>query len=312
MVPLQSSPLDGTDAALAVRSQGPGVLRHLARYLSLTKPRVLAGNVLTALAGFALASAGSFDLGALLAVTIGTTLVIASACVVNNILDRDIDQLMARTRRRVSVTGTISLPGAITFAVLLGVLGLATLVRFSGIAVAVIGAIGFFVYVVLYGMWSKRQSQHGTLMGSVSGAIPILAGYVAVTGTVDATAALAFSMMFLWQEPEFYSIAIYRRDEYAAAGVPVVTVTRGIAYTKRLIFVYTILFSAAALALPLFGGVGVVYTVVMGLLCAGWLGIAYAGFRTPDDALWVRRNFRYSLWVVLVMSAMFAVGPILP
>ncbi|RXZ87884.1 protoheme IX farnesyltransferase [Agromyces atrinae] len=309
---LEPSPLDGTDVAIAVRAQGAGPLNNVARYISLTKPRVLAGNVLTTIAGFALASAGVFDFAALGWVTLGTTLVIAAACVVNNILDRDIDQSMARTKKRVSVTGAISARAATIFAILLGVSGLLVLLFLSSPLVAAIGVAGFLVYVVLYGMWTKRMSVHGTLVGSISGAIPVLAGYVAVTGAFDGTALIAFLMMFLWQEPEFYSIAIYRRDEYKAAGVPVISVSRGIEHTKRQILLYTVLFAASALALPLFGGVGITYTVVMGIVSLVWIVIAIRGLRATDDAQWARGNFRYSLWVVLIMCAMFAIGPVLP
>ncbi|WP_269216549.1 heme o synthase [Microbacterium sp. cx-55] len=280
--------------------------------MSMTKPRVLAGNVLTTAAGFALSSAGAFRLDGFLTVTIGTTLIIASACVVNNVLDRDIDQSMARTKQRATVTGAVSARAASIFAAVLGLTGLAILLWMSGLLVAAIGVIGFIVYVFLYGMWSKRMSRHGTLVGSVSGAIPVLAGCVAASGTIDATALVAFLMMFFWQEPEFYSIAIYRRDEYAAAGVPVVSVTRGIPHTKRLIVLYTALFSVSTLALPLVASVGIVYTVVMGAVCVAWMGIALAGLRTRDDERWARGNFRFSLWVVMIMCAAFVVGPLLP
>lgn len=312
LLPLESSPLDGADATLAARAQGDGLLHTITRYVSLTKPRVLAGNVLTTIAGFALASAGSFAVGDFVAVTIGTTLIIASACVVNNVLDRDIDRSMARTKKRATVTGSISGLAATIYAVTLGILGTLALVLFSNPLVVAIGVAGFVVYVFLYGMWSKRASRHGTLVGSVSGAIPVLAGYVAVSGQIDATAAIAFLMMFLWQEPEFYSIAIYRRDEYAAAGVPVISVSRGIRHTKRMILAYTVLFGISSLALPLFGAVGVVYTVVMGFVCTVWVGIAIAGLGTRDDDRWARSNFRFSLWVVLIICGMFVVGPVLP
>ena len=197
-----STPVEGSDAVLAVRAQGSGLLNLIARYVSLTKPRVLGGNVLTTVAGFALASAGRYRILELIFVTVGTTLLIASACVVNNILDRDIDKSMARTRRRATVTGTVSVRSSAMFAVALGVAGLITLVRGTGLLVAAVGASGFVVYVVLYGMWSKRTSRHGTLVGSVSGAIPVLAGYVAVTGRIDGAAVTASFMMFFWQEPD--------------------------------------------------------------------------------------------------------------
>ncbi|HWU32730.1 MAG TPA: hypothetical protein VN108_07645, partial [Marmoricola sp.] len=105
---------------------------------------------------------------------------------------------------------------------------------------------------------------------------------------------------------------IYRRDEYKTAGVPVVSVARGVPHTKRLILIYTVLFSATALTLPLFSEVGIVYTCAMALICVTWLAIAIFGLGARDNARWARANFRYSLWVVLAMCVLFVIGPVLP
>lgn len=198
--------VDGTDAAMAARAHGGGLWARVVRFYSLTKPRVLYANALSAAAGFFLASAGSVDWMLLLALGSGTTLVIGSACVLNNVLDRDIDQQMARTRKRATVTGDVSVRSALVFSTLLAAAGFAILVAWVNWPVVVIGAAGFIFYVVLYGMLSKRMSMHGTLVGSISGATPVLAGYVAVTGSIDFGAVIAFLMMFFWQEPAFYSI----------------------------------------------------------------------------------------------------------
>lgn len=282
------------------------------RLYSLTKPRVLYANVLTTAAGFLLASAGNIDWLLFIAVCSGTTFVIGSACVLNNVLDRDIDERMARTRNRASVTGDVSVRSAVTFSTLLAVAGFAILIAWVNWLVVVVGVAGFIFYVVLYGMLSKRMSMHGTLVGSISGATPVLAGYVAVTGSMDVAAVLAFLMMFFWQEPAFYSIAIYRRHEYANAGVPVITVARGVGFAKRQILIYTVLFVITSLLLYAFGYVGWVYLVVMAAAGAAWIGLGIGGLRTTNDDHWARRMFRLSLVVLLTLCVMFVVGPILP
>lgn len=303
---------EGADAALAARAQGSGFLARLVRLYSLTKPRVMYANALTTAAGFFLASAGNFDWALFIAVCGGTTLIIGSACVLNNVLDRDIDQKMARTSKRATVTGDIGVPSAVAFSTLLAAAGFAILVVWVNWLVVAIGVAGFIFYVVLYGMLSKRMSMHGTLVGSISGAAPILAGYAAVTGSIDVGAVLAFLIMFFWQEPAFYSIAIYRRHEYARADVPVMSVARGVAFTKRQILLHTVLFVITSLLLQVFGYVGWTYSVVMAAVGAWWIGLAISGLRGTNDDQWARTMFRFSLAVLLILCVMFVVGPILP
>ncbi|MEB4613096.1 heme o synthase [Leucobacter sp. M11] len=304
----------GTDAKIASKADGDSFRATFARYYSLTKPGVLYGNVLTAAAGFLLAAgvARDFDGLLFLATIIGTTLVIASACVLNNVLDRDIDDRMERTKKRATVSGSIGVRNATVFSIVLGVLGLVILIGWTNWLVVVTGLVGFFTYVVLYGMLSKRMSVHGTLVGSISGAAPIFAGVVAVTGTVDMAAVLAFLAIFFWQMPEFYSIAVYRRDEYARAGVPVITVVKGIPHAKVQILLYTIAYAVSSVLLTPFGYTGWVYFGVMAVLGIWWIVIGVQGFRATDDAAWARRMFRFSLIIIMGYSLMVSVGPLLP
>lgn len=281
-------------------------------YYSLTKPGVLYGNALTAAAGFLLAARGHIDGLLFLALVVGSTLVIASACVLNNFLDQDIDSKMARTKKRVIVSGKVKGRDAVILSVALGVLGLLILALFTNWLVVLIGIIGFVDYVVLYGMLSKRLSIHGTLVGSISGAVPILAGYVAVSGAIDAGAIIVFAAMFLWQMPEFYSIAIYRMKEYKAAGVPVMSVVKGKEHTRLQIFFYTVAFVVSTLLLTPYGYTGYSYLVVMGLLGAYWLYLAIIGFKAKDIDAWARRMFRFSLIILLAFCAVISVGWLLP
>jgi protoheme IX farnesyltransferase len=287
------------------------------RYLSLTKPGVLFGNVITGVAGFLLASAylRAFDLLLFVATIVGMTLIIASACAFNNVFDRDIDSVMVRTKQRAVASGSIRPLPALTFATILGVLGVAIVAVWTNWLVVAIGVGGFVVYVWLYGVLAKRRSIHGTLVGSISGAAPILAGYVAARGRIDAAAVLVFLALFFWQFPEFYSIAIYRKKEYAAANVPVATVVKGVAYAKRWIAIYAALFVLAALLLTSFGYTGYIYFICMAAISAYWLALAMRGFRaagTTASDTWARRMFHASLNILLLYSLLIAIGPLLP
>lgn len=281
-------------------------------YYQLTKPGVLYGNVLTGAAGFLLAARGHVD-GWLFAATIlGMTLVIASACVLNNFLDQDIDTIMERTKSRPSVTGAVKGGHMILFSAVLGTVGICMLAAWTNPLVAWIGLAGFVTYVWLYGALSKRRSVHGTLVGSISGALPIVGGYAAVGGRIDAGLLIVFLIMFFWQFPEFYSIAIYRRKEYGAAHVPVMPVVRGVPATIRQIFVYTVLYVASTLLLTALGYTGYVYLVVMAAMGGYWLWLAVKGLRAKDADAWARRMFRFSMTTILVLCVMLAIGPLLP
>lgn len=282
------------------------------QYYELTKPRVTYGNVLTVVAGFLFASNGAIDWWLFFWTTLGMTLVIASACALNNYLDRDIDAKMERTKSRPSVKGSISSRNMVIFASVLGLLGLAMLALYTNMLVVIVAIIGYIDYVVFYGMLSKRMSVHGTLVGSISGAAPILAGYVAVSGAFDIGAALVFLIIFLWQMPEFYSIAVYRRDEYKAASVPVSSVTRGIKKTKVQIFFYTLAFVITTLLLTLFGYTGITYTLIMGGLGLYWLSLGFKGLTAKNSDAWARKMFRYALIILLVFSFLISVEAYLP
>lgn len=289
----------------------PAPSSTLRAYYELVKPGVLYGNVLTVVAGFLLA-AERYDIVLFLAVTVGMTLVIASACALNNYLDKDIDSKMTRTKSRPSVTGAISGKNMVLYAATLGALGLVTLIVWTNIWVVMSAIVGFIVYVLFYGALSKRMSVHGTLVGSISGAVPILAGYLAASGEPNIGAGLVFLILFLWQMPEFYSIAIYRREEYKKAGVPVISVVRSIAETKWQILFYTVSFVVSTLLLGLFGYAGVAYTVAMALLGAYWIMLGVKGIKTKDSSAWARKMFRFSLIVLLAFCLLISIDAFLP
>lgn len=281
-------------------------------YFSLTKPGVLFGNVISGVAGFFLVSYGVINIVLFLATTVGMTLIIASACVLNNYFDRDIDSVMERTKKRAIASGEIRGRNGVIFSIILGVLGVGVLYLWTNLLVVGIGIFGFVVYVWGYGMYGKRKSVHGTLIGSVSGAMPILAGYCAVTNTIDLGAVLVFLILFFWQLPEFYSISVYRRDEYKKANVPVISVVKGISHTKREILAYTIAFVLSTLALTLFGYAGYTYFVVMAALGIYWIWLGVKLLHAKDNNLWGRKMFKFSLIILLVFCFMISVNSLLP
>lgn len=277
----------------------------------LTKPGIIYGNALTAIGGFLLASQWSISLGLFIATIAGTCLVIASACVINNYIDRGIDRKMTRTKWREAAAQKLGPKGMIVYGALLGTLGFGTLTLFTNWIVVLIGLIAYVDYIALYGI-SKRVSVHGTLVGSIAGAAPPVAGYCAVTGHFDAGALIIFLIMVCWQMVHFYAIAIRRADDYKSAGIPVLPLIKGVRATKLQMITYTAAFIACVGALTAFGYAGVTFAVVMTALGVLWLYKGLSSFQIKDNVKWASGMFGYSLVVLLCFSVMLSVGTVAP
>ncbi len=267
-------------------------------YYKLTKPGIIRGNLVAAVAGFLLASQGDFDIRVFLFTMIGTALIIACACVINNYFDKGIDAKMSRTKNRALVTGRISDSNALIFASVLGLIGTGLLVLYVNVLTAAIGLFGLFAYVVLYGI-AKRRSVHGTLVGTISGAVPPVAGYTAVSGSIDLAAVILFSILVFWQMPHFYAIAIFRQKEYAAAKLPVLPVVKGVRITKAHILAYIIGFGLVSSLLYVYDYTGLSYLVTVECLAAVWIYFWFKNIKSPKVADWARKLFFISLAVLL-------------
>ena len=281
------------------------------RYYYLTKPGIIYGNTITAVAGFLLAAQGNIDIRLFGATIVGIGLVMASGCVFNNYIDRGIDKKMDRTKARSLVSGKISGRSALIYGSILGVLGVGLLALQTNFLATAWAIAGFVFYVVLYGI-AKRRSVHGTVVGSISGAVPPVVGYVAVAGHFDLGALLLFFILVCWQMPHFYSIAVFRLKDYKAAGIPVLPLIGGMHLTKVAILMYIFAFAVLVQQLYSAGYTGVIYLVVMLALCGYWFVIGLKGFRALNNNLWARQMFKFSLIVLLAFSILISVEVVLP
>ncbi len=271
-------------------------------YLAMAKPGIVMGNLVTLAGGFFLASRGMVHIPLLLATMAGLALVVASGCVVNNIIDRDIDGLMRRTGNRPLVRDAVSPQSALVYAFTLGLAGFALLVAATNPLTTFIAAIGYVIYVGVYSLYMKRNSIYGTLVGSLSGAVPPVVGYCAVAGRFDLGALILLAIFSLWQMPHFYAIALFRLRDYQAAGIPVWPAVKGIASTKRQILLYIVAFTAAAAALSLTGYAGHAFLAVSLAMGVYWFRLAWTGWSTGDAQAWARKLFFYSIQVVFALS----------
>jgi len=278
-------------------------------YYRLVKPGIVWSNTLMAAAGFCLAAThtGKFNIGVFIGAVAGTALVIAAACVTNNYIDRGIDSKMKRTQGRALVTHNISAKAALGYAAILLLAGFCLLIPLTNWLVVVLGAVAFFSYVVLYGI-AKRKTAFGTLVGTLPGGLPPVAGYVAVTGTLELAALLLFLLLLSWQMAHFYSIAMRRHDDYKAAGLPVWAVVHGMDATKHQIVGFIVLFIVASVLLTVFGYTGILFAVVTSTLGVIWLLKA----RGVANEQWAKRMFLFSLVVLLATITMIAIGGLLP
>ncbi|KGD75181.1 MULTISPECIES: heme o synthase [Tatumella] len=283
------------------------------RYLQVTKPGIIFGNLISVIGGFLLASKGSINFTLFLASLVGVSLVVASGCVFNNVIDRDIDRKMERTKNRVLVKGLISAKTSLVYATLLGIAGFALLYFGANPLAMWLSVIGFIVYVGIYSLYMKRNSVYGTLIGSLSGAAPPVIGYCAVSNEFDAGALILLAIFSLWQMPHSYAIAIYRFKDYQAANIPVLPVVKGISVAKNHITVYIVAFMVATLMLSLGGYAGYKYLVVAAAVSVWWLGMALSGYKSSnDDRVWARKLFVFSIVAITALSVMMSVDFMTP
>jgi heme o synthase len=263
-------------------------------YWALTKPRVVALIMLTALVGTLLAAPGIPPLDALIFGNLGIALAAASAAAVNHVLDAQIDARMVRTRRRPLPSGHLSHRQALLFALVLAVVSMTLLVAFVNLLTAALTFASLIVYAVVYTVWLKRATPQNIVIGGAAGAAPPVLGWVAVTNSVDPNALLLFLIIFAWTPPHFWALAIARREEYAKVGVPMLPVAYGVELTRLHILLYTVLLTLVTMLPWLTGMSGLIYLVTALGLNAVFLGYAWRLYRTGRSDL-PMRTFRWSI-----------------
>jgi heme o synthase len=270
--------------------------------LELTKPRVSLLIVFTALVGMVLASPGMVPVSALLFGTLGIALASGSAAAFNHVLDRRIDEQMARTRRRPLPTGHLQMRHAVAFAALLGLASMLILWLLVNPLTAALTFCSLIGYAMIYTLWLKRATPQNIVIGGAAGAAPPVLGWAAVTNTIDPHALLLFLIIFTWTPPHFWALAIARRDDYAKVGIPMLPVTHGVAYTRLQIVLYTILLVLTTLLPYLTGMSGFIYLAAALVLNGRFLYFALALHRGRRSEL-PMLTFRFSITYLMLLFA---------
>ncbi|HKT73369.1 MAG TPA: heme o synthase [Steroidobacteraceae bacterium] len=281
------------------------------RYLELTKPRVVALITFTAIVGTLLATPGMPPLDALLWGNLGIALASACAATINHVLDRRIDEQMTRTRSRPLPTGQLSEWQALCFAAVLGVTSMAILAFLVNRLTAVLTFLSLIGYAVVYTVWLKRATSQNIVIGGAAGAAPPVLGWAAVTNSIDPNALLLFLIIFVWTPPHFWALAIARRDDYARAGIPMLPVTHGVAYTRLHVLLYTVLLVVVTLMPFLTRMSGLIYLAAALVLNAAFLYYALALKLTRRAGL-PFRVFKFSVTYLMWLFAALLADHYLP
>lgn len=278
----------------------------VADVMSLFKASVLIANVLPVFTGLWLAmyftnTSFTKELDVVMLTIIGSTMVMAGALALNNWYDADIDAVMDRTKKRPTVTGSISLQVVLTIGISLTISGM-VLLLFTTAEAAFYALLGWFTYVVLYTMWSKRRYTFNTLIGSVSGAVTPLIGWAAIDSVLHTVPIVLFFILFIWQMPHTFAIAMKKCDEYRAARVAMLPVVRGFSNTKKQIVFYI----GCLIPLPFFlEQLGTPFIILATCLNIGWLVMSVSSYFKKDHLKWAHANFIYSVYyITIIFSSM--------
>ncbi len=273
------------------------------QFLALAKPRVVSLIVFVAMIGMFLAVPGLPPVVPFVFGTVGIALVAGAAAAINCLVEQKVDALMARTRRRPLPAGEISSTSTLVFAVLVGGVGLVLLHQFVNALTMWLTLATFVGYAIVYTVLLKPATPQNIVIGGASGAMPPVLGWAAVTNEVAPEALLLFLIIFVWTPPHFWSLALYRAQDYARAGLPMLPVTHGRRYTQLMIVLYTVALVAVTLlpfAIRMSG-----YVYLAGALALGAMFLAYAVQLYRDYSVeMARATFKYSVWY---LAALFSV-----
>jgi protoheme IX farnesyltransferase len=285
---------------------------NLARqYLALTKPRVNLLIVFCAVIGMFMSVPGMVPWVPLVAGTLGITLVAGAAAAINCLVESHIDAKMARTAWRPLPSGTLTVRQTIAFSIVLGGLGMVILFLFVNALTAWLTFATFVGYAVIYTLVLKPLTPQNIVIGGASGAMPPVLGWAAVTNTAPPEAWVLFLIIFVWTPPHFWALALYRTDDYARSGLPMLPVTHGPKFTRLHILLYTLLLVATTVLPTAVGLSGLWYLAAALLLGGRFLQLAWRLYGEYSEPL-ARQTFKYSIWYLAYLFAALLVDHYLP
>lgn len=280
-------------------------------YIALCKPKIVWLIVFTAVVGMFLSVPGMVPVDPLIFGSLGIALAASSAAVINHIVDHHADSIMMRTRQRPLPRGNVSMDAAIVFAAVLGAASMLILIFYVNTLTAVLTMGSLIGYGFVYSMYLKRATPQNIVIGGASGAAPPVLGWTAVTGTLDPHSLLLFLIIFAWTPPHFWALAIYRRDEYAKAAIPMLPVTHGVEFTRMHILYYTIILFLVSLLPYVFYMSGILYLAGAAVLGGRFLYLAIRMQWDHSNRL-AMNMFSYSIFYLMALFAFLLADHYLP
>lgn len=279
---------------------------RLGAYVALTKPRIIELLLITTLPTMILAQRGLPPVWLMLATLLGGALAAGGANAINMFVDRDIDKLMHRTRKRPLVTGAVAPRNALIFAISLEVVAFVELWAWVNLLSAVLAISATLFYVFVYTLWLKRTSSQNIVIGGAAGAVPVLVGWAAVTDSLAWTPVVLFAIIFVWTPPHFWALAVKYKEDYQAANVPMLPAVATFKRTAQEILVYSVILVGVSLLLAWVASLGPVYVVSATVLGLGFIGLAVRLWRraTPKAAM---QLFSYSITYLTLLFVCMAV-----
>lgn len=269
-------------------------------YLELCKPRVVLLMLLTVVVGMYLATPGWVSMSLMFFSLLGIGLCAGSAAAINHLVDKRIDAIMTRTKKRPVASGQVSVRQALWFALIMGALGLTVLVIFVNQLTACLTFVTLIGYAGIYTGYLKRATSQNIVIGGLAGAAPPLLGWTAVTNQLDPQALLLVLIIFIWTPPHFWALAIYRYEEYQHAQIPMLPVTHGIAFTKLNVYLYTILLLVVSVLPFVIGMSGLFYLIGALVLGGRFLFWSHKLYRT-DKPVVAMQTFRFSIVYLMLL-----------
>jgi len=281
-------------------------------YLKLCKLKVVALIMLTAIVGMFMSVPGLPPMDLVIFGSIGIAMASSSAAVFNHVVDQRIDNIMGRTKDRPMPKGKVNTKQAIIFGVIVGIIGIGTLVVFVNLLTAILTFFALIGYAVIYTMYLKRATPQNIVIGGAAGAAPPILGWTAITNSVDVGALLLFLIVFIWTPPHFWALAIHRHEEYAKVDVPMLPVTHGIPFTRLQILLYTIILVIVTIVPYLIGMCGLVYLTGAIVLGGGFLYYAIQMLRRPENSKLPMKTFGYSINYLMALFVILLVDHYFP
>lgn len=274
-------------------------------FLELTKPRITLLVLVVAYCGMVMAPGGTPPLELTFFTLLALALASSSSSVLNNFIDRHIDHVMERTAKRSLPTGRVQPKHALIMGVIFGASAVILMAWKVNLLTAGLSGFALLFYVFIYTIWLKRQTEHCTVIGGIAGALPPVMGLTAVTGEIGLTALVMFAILFVWQPPHFWALAMIKKEEYRAAGIPMLPVVKGEGATKNQMLWYTVILFPTALTPWFFEISGTLYLVIATIMNLIYLGWTIVYVKQPFEPASSRKLFLFSiLYISVIFTAL--------